>query len=247
MLASIVGLNATGIYSTILFISSALLIPYRSIYRISSALVPILWKKKDMEEMSKIYKQVTSLNLIFIVFLTLLVGFNIDTFFKLLPSEFSEGKSLFFVLMIGRAADAICGLNGFILVTSKKYYIDIYFTITLIIAAIIFNQLFIPEYKSMGAAFVTSIVISLYNFLRVGYLYLQFNIHPFKLSNLWVVIVGIGITVICYFALPTIQTVWLSLLVNSTVITIIFWIPIYLLKVDEQLNRFIQQKIMFWK
>jgi O-antigen/teichoic acid export membrane protein len=243
MLSSIVGLKATGIYTTVLFISSALLIPYRSIYRVSSSLVPKLWKQKDMGQMQHLYQKVTLWNLILITYLVLLVGFGIDTFFLLLPKEFSEGKLLFFVLMFGRAVDAICGINGYILVTSKKYHVDVFFTFSLILSAIILNQIFIPQFGAIGAALVTSMIIATYNLTRVGYVYWRFKLQPFAKENLVVLAIGLVCVVVGFGIRISVSNSWIQTILISISITAIFWSSIYYFKIDEQMNRFINKQI----
>jgi O-antigen/teichoic acid export membrane protein len=46
MLASMVGLNATGVYTTIIYLISAIQVPYKSLIRTSSPLIPVYWKEK---------------------------------------------------------------------------------------------------------------------------------------------------------------------------------------------------------
>src|SRR5690606_6012928 len=55
MVAQIIGLKATGVYSTIVFLSSAIQVPYRSIVRISSPIVAEYWKHRRIDEMKELY------------------------------------------------------------------------------------------------------------------------------------------------------------------------------------------------
>lgn len=247
MLSSIIGLAASGVYNTVIFISSALLLPYRSIYRIASSLVPNLWKEKNHQELLKLYRKVTIVNTIIIFYLILIVTFGIDAFFMLLPKEYEEGKIIFFALIIGRAADAISGINGFILVTSKKYFVDIYFTVAMIITAILLNQLLIPHYGGLGAAIATSIVITLYNLSRIIYIYKEYKMQPFTKDIFKVIVVFIACFGIGYLIQFLILNSWVQTIINTLIITLIFWSFMYFLKIDEQLNKFIYKYISFIK
>ena len=49
MLAGICGLAEGGIYTTIIYMTSAMQMPYRSIVKVSTPVVTNLWKERDME------------------------------------------------------------------------------------------------------------------------------------------------------------------------------------------------------
>ena len=52
MIALMVGLKGTGVYTTIVFLTSALQVPYKSIIRITTPMVASFWKQKNMIEMN---------------------------------------------------------------------------------------------------------------------------------------------------------------------------------------------------
>ena len=47
MIAAFLGLSATGVYTTVIFLASALQIPFRSLSRITSPLVALYWKERS--------------------------------------------------------------------------------------------------------------------------------------------------------------------------------------------------------
>ena len=73
LIAQLVGLSETGIYSTIFFLVSAILIPFKSIVKISIPIVADQWKYKKMEEMEKLYKKVSSVSLLIGIFFFLII------------------------------------------------------------------------------------------------------------------------------------------------------------------------------
>jgi O-antigen/teichoic acid export membrane protein len=64
MIASMIGLEATGVYTTVIYLSSALQIPYKSLLRVSSPLIPMYWKERNYDEMNQLYTKVSSISLI---------------------------------------------------------------------------------------------------------------------------------------------------------------------------------------
>jgi O-antigen/teichoic acid export membrane protein len=63
MLAQYVGLKSAGVFSTIMFLIGAILIPYRSIVRIASPMVADFWKQRNFEQMQNLYQKVSSVSL----------------------------------------------------------------------------------------------------------------------------------------------------------------------------------------
>lgn len=236
MLASMKGLKETGIYSTILFITSALMIPYRSVFRISSAFIPKYWKNRKMDEMDQLYKSVSSINIVFYVYLCLVTCWNITELFTFLPKEFSPGIPVFYILIIGRGFDAYSGLNGYILITSKKYYIDMYFALALIVSAIVLNYFMIPKYGSVGAAWVTTIVIAAYSTLRIWYVWKEFRLHMFRFSNFKVLLTAGALSLPLFFIPFDGLHPIVAIIIKSAYLTLGYFGLVYALKIDDQVN-----------
>ena len=120
MVAQYIGLRATGVYSTVVFLTSALQVPYKSLVRVSSPLVSEYWKSREMDKMKDLYTRVSSVSLVVGLGLFLLVWVNIDFLFSFLKYEFKAGICVFFFLMMGRLMDMFFGLNGSILIPQKN-------------------------------------------------------------------------------------------------------------------------------
>src|SRR5690606_26971060 len=148
MIASLIGLEGTGVYATIVFLASALLVPYRSMARISSPLVADYWKHREMDKMKELYTKFSSVSLLIGLASFMWIWMNIEFLFSFLPAdkqaEFQPGIWVFFFLMMGRLLDMFFGLNGAIFSTSKKFKYDIVFTLILIVGVYGLNLLFIP-------------------------------------------------------------------------------------------------------
>jgi O-antigen/teichoic acid export membrane protein len=186
MIAYFLGLKATGIYTTVVYMTNALQIPFKSLMRISYPLVPIYWKKKDMDSMDSLYKKTSSVSLIVALFMFSIVWINIDELFSFLPNDFIEGIWVFFFLMMGRIVDMYLGLNGWILITSKKYKFDMFFTGLLLLLVFGLNYFLIPIYGVVGAAISTGIAILTYNVARALYIGFVFKLKPIKKNQVFV-------------------------------------------------------------
>jgi len=92
-------------------------------------------------------------------FLFLLIWVNLDNIFSLMPGSYSDGRYVFLFLGLARVMDMYSGLNGTILVTSKKYRYDFTFSLMLVALTVASNALLIPRWGMTGAALATMITV----------------------------------------------------------------------------------------
>ena len=134
-----------------------------------------------------------------------------------------------------------CGINGIIFVTSKKYRYDLLFTVILLLTVVVLNLFLIPIYGIYGAAFSTTCAYILYNIGRMLFVYFAYGIHPLQLSQLRIVVVF----VISLFILEQMPLFFgeelISILIKSTLTVLLFGLPIYLLKLDQDVVDYINK------
>lgn len=235
------GLHYAGIYTTAMFISSVMLIPYRSMLKISSPIVSQLWKEKNMKKMEELYKKFTLTNIIVGGFVFLLLWANIENIFRFLPAEYASGKYVFLFIGLGRFFDMICGLNGHILLTSKKYRYDLFFIVILIFTMVGANYLFIKIINMgiNGAAIATMLCVMMYNMLRIGFVLHWFKIHPFEIKNIWVAFIA-GVCLLVNYFIPYLGNLYLDAGVRTAIIGGLFVVPIFWLKISPDINSFVE-------
>ena len=183
MITYMLGLEATGVYTTVIYLTSALQIPYKSLIRVSSTLIPVYWKENNMKAMENLYRRVSSICLVTGIFMFMMVWINREELFGFLPAEYHEGIWVFLFLMVGRLLDMYFGLNGSIFITSKKYKYDIVFTVSLMAIVFVLNLFFIPAYGVTGAAISTGLAYVVYNTGRLLFVYFVYGLHPFSWSQ----------------------------------------------------------------
>ncbi len=213
MIASLSGMSETGVYTTVVFLTSALQVPYKAMARGAQALVPIHWRNRDMNAMNILYEKFSTMGLFIGLSATLALFLISDTLFSFFPKEFSEGTTLLFFLMTGKIIDMYFGLNGFLLVTSKKYRWDLVFTTSLLLITFFLNLYFIPKYGLNGAAIATSIALILYNFGRVVVVYLFFKLLPFHKRQLGIfIILSVSFLIAYFLPLDILNTILASII-----------------------------------
>lgn len=240
MLAAMAGLETVGVFTVMVFISNALFVPYVALIRISSPFVSMYWKERNMQRMQEMYERVTAIGFMVTFFFFAVVWSNIDLVLSYLPDEYRAGKYAFLFLMLGRLFDAIGGINGDILLTSKKYKWEIFITLPLIILTIGLNLVMIPNYGGVGAALATCIVYLSYNVIRIVVIYFTFGLQPFTLRFLTMLTLAV-LTVALNYLVPEFNHWVFNALTASFVPVIVFLVPVLGFRLVPEVNDFLGQ------
>ena len=215
MLAGMRGLAQQAVFSTMAYMVAAMLTPYRSMIKVATPVVTNLWKERDMEGMRRISREMSLVNLIVGSFLFLLIWVNLDMY---------------------------SGLNGTILVTSKKYRYDFTFSLMLVALTVASNALLIPRWGMTGAALATMITVLAYNAIRIASVWKFYRIQPFSLSDLLVVVLAAG----CIGAsalVPPMGHFIADGLIRSALVAALYGGAVYSLKLSPEINRTIDRTL----
>jgi O-antigen/teichoic acid export membrane protein len=238
MLSSYKGLSDAGIYSIAFFIATFIEIPRKALSQVLIPLVSEANMKNDREQLDMLYKKSSLTQLIIGGLIFILVWFNIDNIFKVIPhgSIYAEGVWVVFFIGLGKIFDMTMGINQEIVGTSKYYKIDLAFYPFLGFVAIGANMLFIPIYGMTGAALATALSVLMINTIRYFFLLFVMKIQPFSFNTLKALSAFAIVFIINYF-LPHIQNHFLlDSFFRSIIIGTIFISIILAFKVSEDID-----------
>ena len=164
-----------------------------------------------------------------------------------MPKDYYAAKYAFFFLALAKYIDMATGLNGYIIVTSKKYKSDLWFMFSLIVATVLMNLVFIPIYGILGAALATFCSVTLYNLLRLIFVQYYYKMQPFTINCLWVLIITVAVWGI-ESQIPYLHNKYVDIAVRSTVITVLYSGAILYFKLSKDVNDLIYNytKIKFF-
>lgn len=240
------GLSQVAFYSIALYMGVVIFIPYQAIVRIANPIISNAWKNNDIDEIDNIYKQ-SSLNLLIIGTLLFLgIWLNADNIFQILPTEYAQAKYVLFFICLAKLFDIATGVNSSIIQFSSFFKLMLYFNGLLILLLIVTNYLFIPLFGIEGAALATLISIVANNSLRLIIIKYKMNIIPFELKSLVVPLIG-GVTYLIVYFIPQIEPFYVDIVIRSIIITALFVVPIYYLKVSDEFNRIINKSLKLAK
>jgi O-antigen/teichoic acid export membrane protein len=243
MVNSMVGISGAGVYSICFFFGVVVSLPARSINRIANVVAAEAWKINDWKTLNDVYRK--SCLTLFIIGLSLFLGLwlNIDNVFHILREEYKPGKWVIFFIALGSLIDMLTGANSSILGTSKFYRIQTLFIIILVLLLIGTNLLFIPKYGIVGASIGSAVSLSALNVTRYLFLYVKFGFQPYTLKFAWVLFIGMASYAVSSL-IPTLSNFIIDIMVRSTSFMVLFGLPVYFLKISDDINQKVNEVII---
>lgn len=228
------GESQVGIYSIASYFAVLIMIPGRSVAKISIPFLAELWKKEDMKTVDDIYLR-SSINqyaIGLLIFIGLMV--NLGNIFRILPEEYGGSYAVIILIGLGNLVNVSAGINGVVLSTSALYRYQTWLMFILIGLFVASSLVFIPLMGITGAAIASMISNAIYNLLCVGVVGWKFNLWPYRINHLRMTLVaafafGAGILVPELPLLP-------DLLMRSALVTLIFTAGLYLWKLSDDMN-----------
>jgi O-antigen/teichoic acid export membrane protein len=236
MVGNLLGISETGIYTTAFFFGLFVSIPSKGIKRASAVVVSDAWHNNDVTTIKSVYYKSCLNQFLFAVYLFLGVWMNIDYIFEILPNEYALGKYVVLYIGLAQVFDMVTGTNNEIISSSPHYKLNTYFTASLIILVIGLNYLFIPLYGITGAGLASCLAIMIINLGRFIFLNRILKYQPLDFKIIMILICGIFCYLIGTLVLPDFANPYLNILVQGTVLTLIYWTILLALKVSEDVD-----------
>jgi O-antigen/teichoic acid export membrane protein len=240
MLNNYIEIEKVAYYSVAVFIATVIAVPQRAMHQILLPLTAQFLNEKNKEALKDLYQR-SSLTLYVISgFIFLLIVLNINQLYVIIPSEFSGGLIVVFLISIAKLYDNLLGNNNAILFNSDYYRMVLVFGVILAVLAIILNMILIPMYGINGAGLATFIAIVIYNTIKVLFVQQKFNMLPFTSETLKVTILLMFLVIGFYFwEFPF--NAYLNIFLKSLAIGVVYVIIIYKLNVSGDISAVIRK------
>lgn len=231
-------LGEAGIYTTVSFATTLMMIPWRALSKISGPLVAGHWKSMDLGAMQSLYQRTSLISMFAGMLCFLGLWVNRESFFQILGSGYEAGVWVLLILGLARVFDMTTGLNGIILSTSRKYIWDFYFQIALIGVGILLNFFLIRWYGMDGAATATLISLVLFNSLRTWVVFGFYRLHPFQ-RRMWGLLALFVAVLIVDLYTPNVPNMVVDILMRSLAVIGVFGGLTLLLKISPDINAYL--------
>ncbi len=232
------GLSSLAVYNVAVYIISVLLIPYKSMMTTTYPVLTRAFKENDKVRINDVFVRSCLNILIVTVIVAVLIICNLHNATAIIKNGYDDITPIVLILLIGRMIDISTGMNDLLLSISNYYKANFYFSIGLVIFILFFNRLLIPHYGIYGAAWSTSIALSVYNIVKYIFVWKKLGLQPFSINTIYVVFAGI-IAFIAGNLLSYMRNSYVDVLLRSLIIIIIYALVLLWLKPSTDLQEYI--------
>ena len=173
----------------------------------------------------------------------MLIFLNIKQLYLLIPSEYSGGIAVVFIIGLSKFYDVILGNNNAILLNTKYYRTVIFFGLLLVFMMVVLNMLLIPLYGIEGSAWATLISVMVYNTIKLLFVVKKMNLFPFTNKTLKSFLI-IGVTFLGFYFWEFSFHPIINIFCKSFLITTIYVYVNYKLSISDEVNDIINKLVL---
>jgi O-antigen/teichoic acid export membrane protein len=195
------GLAKAGIFGLASILTSVIQAPQRGVISASIAHLSQAWKDKKMDLLQRVYQRSSINLLIFAAGIFLLIWMNFSDAVKTfhLKPVYLDSANVFFILGLTKIVDMGTGVNAQIIATSTYWRFELVSGVILLTLMLPLTYILTKEYGIIGPAYANLISISIYNLVRIIFLWVKFRLFPFSIQTLVALLLAAACYAVCYF------------------------------------------------
>ena len=236
------GLRNVAYYAVAFYFGTVIAAPGRALYQAAVPMLADAWKRRDLKEISDVYRRSSLVQTLVGGFLFLLMWMSIDDLFLMLPGEYANGAPVAWVIGLAYFLHTSVGLNTGILSMSRSYRIDAWSSGLMLLINVVANFFLIRSMGIIGAAWATLISLVLVNAYRTFHLYKRYDLWPFGWDTLKVVLLIIALASIFPW-IPFTGSPVIDIILRSLAITAVFWPVAHVLKTTDEVLPIVSKAI----
>jgi O-antigen/teichoic acid export membrane protein len=235
------GLSDVAVYTIAITICSMIDVPGNALAKIVIPKISEAFKNKDYEFIKKVYYKSNRVTVIAGSFLFLILFVNSDALLSLLPIKYQEGNWVVKIIALGGLINMATGLNINIIQYSPHYFIGSIAFIALALLSALSNLILIPAYGLEGAALSTAFSIIVVNVFTVLFIHKKYGMQPIRAIDIGILFSALCLAFADHF-FPIINNPFLSITLKTSLVIILFAIPVYKLNLIPELKELIRNK-----
>lgn len=235
------GSAKAGIYGLATIMTSIIQAPQRGIISASISHLSKAWKDKNMELLQKVYQRSSINQLVFACAIFLLIWMNFNDGIKTfgVKASYLEASAIFFLLGLTKIIDMGTGVNAQIIATSTFWRFELTSGIVLLSVMLPLTYFLTKEHGLIGPAIATVISITIYNIIRIIFLWKKFKLFPFTIQSLYTVILAASCYGICYFAFKNVHG-FTGIIGRSATFILLYGIGVVYMKITPDISPVVQ-------
>lgn len=231
-----------GIYNIGVLVASTLIIPATGIFAINSPIISELVKSNKIKELGVKYTENAKLLFVIGAVLYGCLFLSVTDLFSLFSTKTTllQSVPVLLVLGFGMVINMGTGFNSEIITFSKYYRFNMISILLIIFLNIGLNLLFVLQFEMgiIGVAYASLISISIFNLVKVYYIFTKFGILPFDRAYLKLIVVIFSVIGIIYL-LPNLEFPFWNLALKASLCILLNLILIYKLRLVYSINNYI--------
>lgn len=154
-----------------------------------------------MSKIQRIYQRSSINLLLFAIGIFALITLNYTEAIHVLhlKETYLLGFTPFILLGITRVIDLGTGLNSQIIHTSNYWRFELVSGVILLVIMLPLTYILTRQYDIMGPAIANLVAISIYNFIRIAFLWKKFKLQPFTPATLYIIVAAVCCYITCYY------------------------------------------------
>ncbi len=195
-------LTKLAIYSVAQNIASMIQVPQRGIIAASIAHLSKAWKDKNMALIQRIYQRSSINQLIFACgfFALIILSFTDAVITFQLKGTYLDAYYVVIFLGLAKIVDMGTGVNAQIIATSTYWRFEMISGVILLLVMMPLSYFMTKEFDIVGAGIANLISITIYNSIRIIFLWKKFRLFPFTMQSLYTVLLAAACYGICHFS-----------------------------------------------
>jgi O-antigen/teichoic acid export membrane protein len=216
-------LTKLAVFSVAQNIAAMIQVPQRGIISASIAHLSKAWKDKNLPLIQKIYQRSSINQLIFAcgLFGLIILNFTDAVVTFQLKGTYLDAYYVVILLGLAKIVDMGTGVNSQIIGTSTFWRFEMLSGVVLLILMLPLSYFLTKELDIVGAGLASLISITIYNLVRILFLYRKFRLFPFTRESIYTILIVSACYTVCYFAFRGMEGL-AGLLVRSSVYLLIY-------------------------
>ncbi|MBC7947074.1 MAG: lipopolysaccharide biosynthesis protein [Chitinophagaceae bacterium] len=227
------GLSKAGIFGLAQLMTSVIQVPQRGIVAASIGHLSRAWKEKNTELLRRIYQRSSINLLVFASGIFILIALNYKeavTSFEL-KEKYLLGFDVFILLGLSRVIDLGTGVNAQIIATSTYWKFELFSGVILLVLMLPLTYILTKQYDIIGPAIAHMISITIYNGIRILFLWRNFSLFPFTIKSAYTVLLAAACFVITYYLFRSLHGIP-GMIVRTLGFIIIYGAGVFYLKLS---------------
>ena len=194
-------LTKLAVYSLAQSIAAVIQVPQRGIVAASIAHLSKAWKDKNMQLIQRIYHRSSINQLIFscCLFSLIILNFTDAVYTFQLKGTYLDAYYVLILLGLTKIVDMGTGVNAQIIVTSTYWRFEMISGVILLLLMLPLSYILTKRFDIVGTGTANLISISIYNIIRIIFLWKKFKLFPFTIQSLYTISFAALCYIICYF------------------------------------------------